>query len=138
MRKGDTALKARIAAAAEKAGTRRFNAKLGIPTHMSGHRKYYLWGYLDTGKYLEGAAGGHHLCQTHRRPAHGNRTYLTGRKRLCHHNQGRQPYNRDEDVDEIAHLLDGQTVLVLQMEIPKQVLEYAIKTAAKARCTATV
>ena len=35
--------------------------------------------------------------------------------------------------DKLMYDLDGQTVLVLQMEIPKQVLEYAIKTAAKAR-----
>lgn len=40
-----------------------------------------------------------------------------------------------KDIDEIAHLLDEQTVLILQMEIPRQVNEYAISAALKARST---
>lgn len=38
------------------------------------------------------------------------------------------------DIDKIAHLLDEQTILILQMEIPAEVVKYAIKTASAAHC----
>ena len=40
-----------------------------------------------------------------------------------------------EDIDGICCLLDEHTVVILQMEIPEEVIRYAIETAAKAGCT---
>ena len=40
-----------------------------------------------------------------------------------------------EDIDGIRCLLDEHTVVILQMEIPEEVIRYAIETAAKAGCT---
>lgn len=110
-------------------------AKLGIPTYMSGHvgndcngdiliQGLKAYGVDTTYVKRASTASGMGIVHT-----------LQDGSVFATITRGANHTIETKDVDEIAHLLDGQTVLVLQMEIPKQVLEYAIKTAAKARCT---
>lgn len=73
------------------------------------------------------------ILKTDRMPLKGE-THNAESAQCCCGGKGGNHTLEQKDVDEIAHLLDGHTVLILQMEIPVKVLEYAIKTAARAGC----
>ena len=110
-------------------------AKLGIPTYMAGHVGNDCYGDILIKGLKAYGVDTAYVRRTSAASGMGIVHTLRDGSVFATITKGANHTLKHKDVDEIAHLLDEHTVLILQMEIPVQVLEYAIQTAAGAGCT---
>ena len=110
-------------------------AKLGIPTYMAGHVGNDCYGDILIKGLKAYGVDTAYVRRTSAASGMGIVHTLRDGSVFATITKGANHTLKHKDVDEIAHLLDEHTVLILQMEIPVQVLEYAIQTAASAGCT---